>query len=358
MSLPTSLDLDLPPERGDIVPHVSFTRPGGRKALDIWDDDVAGAFLLMVFCGRDAAATSGLIEAIGSRSGALKALGARVLVVATSADRAPAPAGLPGFDLLLDPEGAGYKAFGLAAPRGSVVEAAPSLYVVAPNMHLLAAPDGEGGPTLDAVFADMRRWADRRRPFPAVVHPPALIVPDVLSREDCAWLTEIYETEGQEFVDPGHMALEGRTTDAKMRIPEYGREDRVDHWVVDPDTQAFIDDRLSRRLFPEIQKAFQYRITKHERYRIACYEGERGGEPHGHRDNTEARVAYRRFAVTVNLNAEAYEGGELRFPEFSEQLYKPASGSAIVFSCSLLHEVMHMRQGRRYALLAFLFGET
>ena len=209
----------------------------------------------------------------------------------------------------------------------------------------------------DAVIAEIRRWSDRRRPAAPVMHPPALVVPDVLSREDCAWLMEVFATEGTEFVEPGHMALEGRTADVKMRIPEYGRGDRIDHWVIDRDTQAFIDDRLSRRLFPEIAKAFQYRITKHERYRIACYEGERGGEAHGHRDNSEAMVAYRRFAVTINLNAEAYDGAELRFPEFSEQLYKPATGSAIVFSCSLLHEVMHMRAGRRFALLAFLFGD-
>ena len=78
---------------------------------------------------------------------------------------------------------------------------------------------------------------------------------------------------------------------------------------------------------------------------------------HGHRDDPEEAVAWRRFAVTVNPNAEAYEGGELRFPEF-DQLYKPETGSAIVFSCSLLHEVMHMRAGRRYALLAFLFGDV
>jgi predicted 2-oxoglutarate/Fe(II)-dependent dioxygenase YbiX len=352
-----TLDLDLPPERGDIVPHVSF-KTGAGGELDIWDDDIAGSFLIMVFCGRDAGAADALISEIASKRGTLKAMGAKCLAVATRAEGAPRSASEAPFQLVIDPEGAGYKAFGLSAPRGSVVDAAPSLFLVAPNMHLLSAPDGEGGPRLDTVFADMRRWADRRRPFPSVIHPPALFVPDVLSREDCAWLREVYDTEGQDFVEPGHMALEGRTTDAKMRIPEYGREDRVDHWVVDPDTQAFIDDRLSRRLFPEIQKAFQYRISKHERYRIATYEGERGGEPHGHRDNSTAQVAYRRFAVTINLNAEEYDGGELRFPEFSEQLYKPASGMAIAFSCSLLHEVMHMRRGRRYALLAFVFGDV
>ena len=37
----------------------------------------------------------------------------------------------------------------------------------------------------------------------------------------------------------------------------------------------------------------------------------------GHRDNNEASVAHRRFAVTINLNSKFYEGAEFKFPEFS-----------------------------------------
>ena len=59
-----------------------------------------------------------------------------------------------------------------------------------------------------------------------------------------------------------------------MRIPEYGRQDRIDHWIVETEAGDFID-RLRTRLFPEIKKAFQYKITKYERYRIAQYEGTR-----------------------------------------------------------------------------------
>jgi predicted 2-oxoglutarate/Fe(II)-dependent dioxygenase YbiX len=91
--------------------------------------------------------------------------------------------------------------------------------------------------------------------------------------------------------------------------------------------------------------------------RIGCYEGMRGGELHGHRDNSEAFVAYRRFAVSINLNTEAFEGGELRFPEFGDQRYRPETGAAIAFSCSLLHEALHVTAGTRYVLLAFLFGD-
>jgi predicted 2-oxoglutarate/Fe(II)-dependent dioxygenase YbiX len=91
--------------------------------------------------------------------------------------------------------------------------------------------------------------------------------------------------------------------------------------------------------------------------RIGCYTGSRGGELHGHRDDSEPIGAHRRFATSINLNTEDYEGGELRYPEFGDQRYRPETGAAIVFSCSLLHEAMHVVSGTRYVLLAFLFGE-
>jgi hypothetical protein len=90
--------------------------------------------------------------------------------------------------------------------------------------------------------------------------------------------------------------------------------------------------------------------------RIGCYQGERGGKLHGHRDNAEP-TPYRRFAMSMNLNAEEFKGGELRFPEFGDQRYRPENGEAFVFSSSLLHEALHVTSGRRLVLLAFLFGD-
>jgi predicted 2-oxoglutarate/Fe(II)-dependent dioxygenase YbiX len=91
--------------------------------------------------------------------------------------------------------------------------------------------------------------------------------------------------------------------------------------------------------------------------RIGRYEGARGGKLHGHRDNFDPSTAYRRFTMSVNLNTEEFEGGELRFPEYGDQRYRPDTGTAIVFSSSLLHEALNVTSGRRFVLLAFLFGE-
>src|SRR5262249_41841245 len=61
------------------------------------------------------------------------------------------------------------------------------------------------------------------------------------------------------------------------------------------------------------------------------------------------------FALSLNLNAEQeYDGGEVRFAEFGRQLYRPVMGGALVFSCSLLHEVIPVSRGRRFGLFTFL----
>jgi predicted 2-oxoglutarate/Fe(II)-dependent dioxygenase YbiX len=61
--------------------------------------------------------------------------------------------------------------------------------------------------------------------------------------------------------------------------------------------------------------------------------------------------------VTINLNRE-FEGGDLRFPEFGPRLYRAPLGGAIVFSCSLLHQVTQVTAGTRYATLPFLHDEA
>ena len=104
--------------------------------------------------------------------------------------------------------------------------------------------------------------------------------------------------------------------------------------------------RLVRRVLPEIAKAFQFRATRIERYIIACYDAGEGGHFRPHRDNTTKGTAHRRFAVTVNLNAEDYEGGDLRFPEYDMRTYRAPTGGAVVFSCSIMHEATAVTRGQ------------
>ena len=341
-------------EQGDIAPPVALPKLGGGE-FKLVDDSVAGDFNIFVLMGHDPAANeTAAAEFVAARE-QLEKHGARAYFV--GAGKKPPELQVDADTVLLDSEGKAFAAFGQQAPFGRPISAGPTTVLVSPNRHVLRLlkedRPGHAGIVLDVLAAQSELRAEQ----PYRMHPPVLLVPDVFSPADCTHLMSVYAMQGQEFVEPGHNKLQNRTTDCKMRIPDYGRGDRIDHWVINPETQNYIDERITKRLLPEIHKAFHYRVTKHERYRIACYEGERGGKAHGHRDNSSPQSAYRRFAVTINLNSDQYEGGEIWFPEFSEQSYKPPAGAAILFSCSLLHEVLHMREGRRFALLGFLFGE-
>ena len=160
-------------------------------------------------------------------------------------------------------------------------------------------------------------------------------------------------TQGGE--DSGYMVeRDGKT----VGVLDYDHKRRFDCLIEDPRTcRPRIRARIARRLAPEIRKAFQFEVTRIERYIIACYEAATGGHFAAHRDNTTPGTAHRRFAVTINLNDD-FEGGDLWFPEFGPRRYRPPAGGAVVFSCSLLHEATPVTQGTRYAVLPFLYDDA
>jgi predicted 2-oxoglutarate/Fe(II)-dependent dioxygenase YbiX len=110
---------------------------------------------------------------------------------------------------------------------------------------------------------------------------------------------------------------------------------------------------IGTRLVPEIRKAFQAEVAHLDRMLIVRYDDD-GGYFLRHRDNSSAHLAWREFALSVNLNTGDYEGGRLRFPEYNDHFYNPPAGAGCVFSASLLHEAMPVTRGSRYVLLTFL----
>jgi len=57
--------------------------------------------------------------------------------------------------------------------------------------------------------------------------------------------------------------------------------------------------------------------------------------------------------MTLNLNGDKYESGELVVPENGPDRCKPDNGSAMIFSCSLQHETLPVTKGARFVLLTF-----
>ena len=340
--------LDLPAlSAGDIAPQCALPALDGRN-VDIRADDIAGNPIVLLFCPRFSEAVADAMAGVVAAQQYFSAAGARLFAITLDDAKVAQAQNIP-FPVLLDSDGTVFRTFDAEARE------IPTTVVLRPNQHVMAILKSSPSVQATEALAHVKRLAAERQPMLMTHHPPVLIVPDVLSAGDCRDLITIFHTRGQTFMPPGP-GIDYIGTDYKMRIPEYGRADRIDHWIVDKSTTTLLHRRIEQRLLPEIAKAFQYRITRWERLRIGCYQGERGGELHGHRDNVEP-TPYRRFAMSINLNLEQFVGGELRFPEFGDQRYRPPNGTAIVFSSSLLHEALHVTSGRRLVLLAFLFGD-
>ncbi|MEG5057067.1 redoxin domain-containing protein [Microcoleus sp. A2-C5] len=186
----------------------------------------------------------------------------------------------------------------------------------------------------------------------ATRHAPVLVIPNVLDKASCGALIDMYKTHGGS--PSGFMRqIDGKT----VGIHDDNFKKRRDFFIKDQDLQRQLSAIILRRVVPEVKKAFQFEITRFERYLIACYDAQSGGYFQAHRDNTSKGTLHRRFAMTLNLNVGEYTGGFLRFPEYAPHGYKGDSGTAIIFSCSLLHEATAMISGERFALLSFFYGD-
>jgi predicted 2-oxoglutarate/Fe(II)-dependent dioxygenase YbiX len=180
---------------------------------------------------------------------------------------------------------------------------------------------------------------------------PALMVPRVFSFELCDFLVQFYEQQGG--VDSGfQFDIDGKTT----TLSNWRLKRRKDVPVNVPEVRELIRTQVVRRVLPQIERYFQFQATRMDRYIVACYDSEDGGHFHRHRDNVNAGAQHRRFALSINLNNN-FEGCDLMFPEFGRKGYRPSEGGALVFSCGALHQVTPVTKGRRYAFLAFLYGE-
>jgi predicted 2-oxoglutarate/Fe(II)-dependent dioxygenase YbiX len=168
----------------------------------------------------------------------------------------------------------------------------------------------------------------------------------------CADLIDLYEKQGGE--DSGFMEdVDGKT----VKIMRYGYKRRRDVIVTDEPVLKEIHQRILRRIAPEIKKIHHFDATHIERNLVACYSAEERGHFRPHRDNTTRGTLHRRFAVTINLNSD-FEGGELSFPEYGTRSFNSPPGSAIVFSCSLMHKASPVTKGKRFAFLPFLYDDA
>jgi predicted 2-oxoglutarate/Fe(II)-dependent dioxygenase YbiX len=258
-----------------------------------------------------------------------------------------------GMDMFWD-DGELSRAYG-ALPQGKGSSGfEPLSLILGIDMRILAVikhpdPQQHAATVLDLL----KRLPQIGAPRAGFSQAPVLTLPSVFEPALCRRLIEGYEAGGG--TESGFM----REKDGKTVLVVDHKHKRRSDWTIEDETlKDTVRQRIKRRIVPEIQKAFQFQVTRMERYIVACYDSEIGGYFQAHRDNTTKGTAHRRFAVTINLNSDEYQGGELMFPEFGRTCFKPGVGGAVVFSCGLLHQALPVKTGKRYAFLPFLYDDA
>jgi peroxiredoxin/predicted 2-oxoglutarate/Fe(II)-dependent dioxygenase YbiX len=263
---------------------------------------------------------------------------------------------IPGIRFFLDFDGAVSRLYGAASretPADGQVPMRRMWVLLDPTLRVLKvipfAPDGSDRA---AVFAALEVLPPPDRFAGFQLQAPVLFLPNVFEPELCRKLIDLYETHGG--TESGFMREVGGKT---VGVTDHAHKRRRDYNIEDQEIISATQARIKRRIVPEIAKVHHFQVTRMERYIVGCYTSEDGGHFRAHRDNTTKGTAHRRFAISINLNSE-FEGGEVSFPEYGPQSFKPPPGGAVVFSCSLLHAVSKVTKGCRYAFLPFVYDDA
>ncbi len=329
-------------DRGDRAPN--FWLPTAEGLLGQFYDRFKGNKVVLFLCPslRDAALRREL-AALHDGLGALPPGSAHLVVV--SRDTELAPDGLQGGDAVTffsDPEGKILQGYGALGPKCLLVD---------PAQRVLAQHSGQTGHAA-AVLSALGEREERMQPDVLSEQAPVLLLPNVFDDALCErlirdWASDNFEGE----VITGHPDM---TQDPDAAGVQHAIKKRRDH-EPKPAFNKTLRQLAGRRIVPELYKAFQFKTGFLKPFLIGCYTENRGDYFLPHRDNASKETQNRRFAISINLNDD-YEGGCLRFAEFSDRLYRPPRGGAIVFSCSLLHEATPVTRGERYVALSFVFG--
>jgi peroxiredoxin/predicted 2-oxoglutarate/Fe(II)-dependent dioxygenase YbiX len=263
---------------------------------------------------------------------------------------------LPGIRFFWDHDGTISKLYGAVATDANNLAGNVAVrrfwLVLDPALRIIKRlPFSSDGSERAELFSYLRDLPPPHRFAGFEVPPPILILPNVFEADLCKMLISLHEAGGGQ--ETGTMReVDGKT----VAVIDRSFKQRRDFLIEDRKLQGQLQATVRRRIVPELLKIFSFKATRMERYVVGCYAAEEGGQFLPHRDNTTKGTAHRRFAVSINLNAE-FEGGEVSFPEYSLRGFKAPPGGAVIFPCALLHAVSKVTSGRRYAFLPFLYDE-
>ncbi len=340
-----SADLRAACRPGDGAPFCCGMTADGRYYSP--DQQVGRPVVLILAGALPVEASAALIEAFSLQAGAFERAGADIiLTVSASAPgwigAGPLPGGLRLLYCVNDP---------VFHQAGVIAE--PAVVVADRSQHVVAALNGGSAATAAAGALACVRELSGEAARPITATAPVLMVPQLFDAHLRQALIAAFEAG--DHVDGAMASLDAQGQAVNRLDAEKKRRRDL---TLDPAGALHADvlDRMSRRLVPEIKRAFQVDIAHVDRVLIARYDQTGGFRRHC--DNAAAQVAFRQFALSVNLNTGDYDGGALLFPEYDDHRYVPAAGAGIVFSASLLHEAAPVTRGARYVLLTFLHDDA
>ncbi len=336
--------------RGDRVANFALKETAGTTRVFYWEVN-GGPIVLFAFGSAQDPSQDAALAALAAQAETLHAAGAELFAVSAddvAANKATAERHGLTFPLFSDREGAILPIL-LTADAPGLPETQPgrpafATYVLDPNQRILAVfrgpPAENHGP---AALEVLRQWTKPDEESRVLRRgAPVLTLPDVFDADLCRTLIEAWEREHQE----------GGLSDGTQNVYDERKKRNLEHVVMDPALSRRVMRTLARRIGPELVKVFNYNAPyRFEGLTVLSYRDDRQDFFGVHRDNLR-QTRQRRFALSLNLNDD-FEGGALRFPEFGPHTYAPRAGTALVFSCALLHEALPVTRGQRWVLTTF-----
>jgi predicted 2-oxoglutarate/Fe(II)-dependent dioxygenase YbiX len=338
------------PKSGEPAPTFTQRTPANPRYRF---DSAAGRYLVLLFLHSAAGPAKDRLAAAAARRDLFDDQFASLFIVST--DPADETQGrlanhIPGQRIFWDNDLSVSRLYGAITDQG---QRRGAWVIIDPTLRVIdAIPFAADSADITAALACLDGLPPPARFAGVELQAPILFLPRVFEPDLCQHLINLYEAQGGEI--SGFMReMDGKT------VPVHDNRHKVrrDITIDDAELIATLQNRIIRRVVPEIRKIHMFEVTRMERYIVSCYDGAEGGHFAPHRDNTTSGTAHRRFAVSINLNDD-FDGGEVSFPEYGPRGFKAPAGGAVVFSCALLHTVSRVTRGRRYAFLPFLYDEA